>query len=92
MKIIEKQASREGDIETAEAANEKINELREKGIILKNLIIIEKNEEAVRFLLFHDGYSIYWCIKSALLWKNLKFQEYIWIFVKLDLVYLLEKG
>lgn len=52
MKIVEKQASREGDIETAEAANEKINELREKGIILKNLIIIEKNEEAVKILRF----------------------------------------
>lgn len=47
MKGVEKEASRNADIETAEAANEKINELREKAIILKNLIIIEKNEEAV---------------------------------------------
>lgn len=35
------------DLDEAERANEQINELREKAIILKNLKMIEKNERAV---------------------------------------------
>lgn len=37
-----------GDLDSAERLNNEINELREKEILLKNFIIIEQNQKAVK--------------------------------------------
>ena len=44
---MEQEANENGDLEQSEVINERINELREKAILLKNLTIIQYNEREV---------------------------------------------
>lgn len=48
---MEDEANNAGDLEQSEVINERINELREKAILLKNLTIIQENEKEVNFLI-----------------------------------------
>lgn len=48
--MMENEATQASDLEQAEIINDSINELREKAILLKNLTIIEENEQAVRVI------------------------------------------
>ena len=48
LKQQEEMVCQHGDIESAERINQEINDLREKEIILKNFIIIEQNQKAVK--------------------------------------------
>jgi hypothetical protein len=44
---MEEEANEGGDLDQSEVINERINELREKAILLKNLSIIQGNEQKV---------------------------------------------
>jgi hypothetical protein len=46
---MEEEANDAADLEQSEVINERINELREKAILLKNLTIIQENEKEVNY-------------------------------------------
>lgn len=48
MKEEEKEATEYADLDRAELINAQISELREKEILLRNFMIIEENQRAVR--------------------------------------------
>lgn len=51
---MEQEANNNADLEQSEVINERINELREKAILLKNLTIIQENEREVNLISFKN--------------------------------------
>ena len=51
---MERESLEMGNLEQAEILNEQINEYREKEILLKSLIVIEDNENAVFIISLKD--------------------------------------